>query len=178
MGNKKSFTIIELLVVIAIIGLLISIILVALGRSRAKARDSRRLQEIVQLNKAILTYGAMQNEWPGVGDTGGAHISPKCSSDLKGDLQRSNLVGAIPSDPVEDAGCSDDSDDAFFYGWDSRHCCGGQMCISINRIETDWLKERLIEKFGQLHSVTGGCDANICDADFNYCFDDDTTYGN
>jgi prepilin-type N-terminal cleavage/methylation domain-containing protein len=51
--DQRSFTLIELLVVIAIIGLLSSIVLVALTPARAKARDGRRMTEINQFYKLL-----------------------------------------------------------------------------------------------------------------------------
>ncbi len=187
-NNKKrdsqaGFTLIELAVVALIISILATIIIGAVSEVRARAKDARRWQEINQLIKVIEVYGVTEGEWPGVSDATGAHISPNCDSDLKSDLIDSGLISIILADPSDDnASCDDDGDDALFYGWDAAHCCGSclasgsttcQMCISINRFETDFFRN----KYGK-QSVVGGGDANMDDADFNYCFDTDTIYGN
>lgn len=61
---RKGFTIIELLVVIAIIGLLASVVIAALGNSRAKARDARRLQDLHAMGVAIGLASTGYNTYP------------------------------------------------------------------------------------------------------------------
>lgn len=54
--NQKGFTLIELLVVIAIIGLLASVVLLALGSARQKSRDAKRLADVRQMTSALELY--------------------------------------------------------------------------------------------------------------------------
>jgi general secretion pathway protein G len=62
--NKKGFTLIELLVVIAIIGLLSTLAVVALGNARVKARDSKRLSDLKQMQTALELYYTDQSGYP------------------------------------------------------------------------------------------------------------------
>lgn len=61
--SKKSFTLIELLVVIAIIGLLSSIVLIGLQGVRAKARDSRRMDNLNRIRTALILYNDTYGNW-------------------------------------------------------------------------------------------------------------------
>src|SRR3989338_10115699 len=57
-SRSKGFTLIELLIVIAIIGLLASIVVVALQGPRITARDTKRLGDVKNLQTAMeLCYG-------------------------------------------------------------------------------------------------------------------------
>ena len=69
--KKKGFTLIELLVVIAIIGLLATLSIVALNTARAKARDSKRVADIKQIQTALELYYSDQSQYPATVTAGG-----------------------------------------------------------------------------------------------------------
>lgn len=62
--NQKGFTLIELLVVIAIIGLLASVVLLALNSARAKSRDAKRVADVRQIVSALELYFNDQSSYP------------------------------------------------------------------------------------------------------------------
>jgi type II secretion system protein G len=63
--NKRSgFTLIELLIVIAIIGLLASVVLVAVNNARSKGRSAKRVSDIRALQKALELYYSDNGSYP------------------------------------------------------------------------------------------------------------------
>lgn len=60
----KGFTLIELLVVVGIIGLLSSVVLVAVFSGRSRARDGRRKADIKQIQGALELYFNANNTYP------------------------------------------------------------------------------------------------------------------
>jgi type II secretion system protein G len=68
MQKKKGFTLIELLVVIAIIGLLATLSVVAYNTARAKARDTKRIADIKQVQTALALYYTDNNGYPATED--------------------------------------------------------------------------------------------------------------
>ncbi len=88
---------IELLVVIAIIGLLASVVLLALNSARAKSRDAKRLADVRQLTTALELYYNDNNSYPtqaaaGVVSTGGTVLGAG--------ILVPNYVGALPTAPT------------------------------------------------------------------------------
>lgn len=99
MKKYKGFTLIEMLIVITIIALLASLILVGMGGARAKARDSRRIADLHNVQNALELYYAKNGGYPeGTYDSSGDW-----------DTFRSSLIGAgigvnqVPKDALNNA---------------------------------------------------------------------------
>lgn len=102
--KKKGFTLIELLVVIAIIGLLASIVLVSVNSARVKARDTKRIADLKQIQLALEMHYETNNSYGGtngLGDVETTECTPLPSS-------LSNL-SSVPTDPKDGS--------AYQYGW-------------------------------------------------------------
>lgn len=63
-AKKKAFTLIELLVVIAIIGILATLAVVSLQSARARARDSKRVADVKQMQTALELYFNDNSSYP------------------------------------------------------------------------------------------------------------------
>lgn len=103
---RSGFTLIELLVVIAIIGLLASVVMVALGSTRIKARDGRRAGDLRQIRNALELYFANNSHYP---DTQGNWSCFDCSAYINAPIFNpaassiasalSPYMSAAPKDP-------------------------------------------------------------------------------
>jgi prepilin-type N-terminal cleavage/methylation domain-containing protein len=62
--KQKGFTLIELLVVIAIIGLLSTLAVFSLSAARSKARDTKRLSDIRNIQSALELYASEHGVYP------------------------------------------------------------------------------------------------------------------
>lgn len=102
--NQSGFTLIELLVVIAIIGLLASVVLLALNSARAKARDAKRLADIRQVASAMELYFNDVNSYPthAVGA-----LSTITGASLGFPAIAPKYIGLLPTEPKpQDGTCS------------------------------------------------------------------------
>ena len=106
-GRIKSphngFTLIELLVVISIIGLLASVVLLALNSARSKSRDAKRVADIKQISSAMELYFNSQSSYPTTASSG----QLVSGQTLGSPSITPTYMAAIPSAPTPpDGSCS------------------------------------------------------------------------
>ncbi len=73
---KKAFTLIELLVVIVIIGILATLSTVTFGKVRSKARDTKRISDIRQVQTALEIYKNDNGAYPAQVIFGNSLVGP------------------------------------------------------------------------------------------------------
>lgn len=103
--NGPGFTLIELLVVISVLGLLASILMVALNSARIKSRDSYRIATLSQVSKALDLYYDKYQYYPAIHNCAEVNPSapPPCIDDVTNigeytDQNWNNLITLLRSE--------------------------------------------------------------------------------
>lgn len=103
--KQKGFTFIELLVVITIIGILASIVMVATGGTRARARDVRRKVDLKQIRLALESYYNMNRKYPQAGSCSygsNCYVYSAGGPDWIPALTAGGFMSSVPVDPIND----------------------------------------------------------------------------
>lgn len=127
--NTKGFTLIELLVVISIIGVLASTVLASLNEARYKARDTKRIAELKQIETALQAFRSDNGRFPtenapdyangiiGVAGPNGGNINNLLQPYM-------STVPADPTDDTNDGALDYNSAGAtYLYYYDGRQYC-------------------------------------------------------
>ncbi len=108
--SLKAFTLIELLVVIAIIGLLATMAAVSLQEARVKARNTKRIADLKQLQTALELYYNTHESYPssrgGSGNWDGLY---SCWGDSTSNWipgLAPTFIGSLPRDPRNHTACN------------------------------------------------------------------------
>ena len=109
-GERRAFTLIELLVVIAIIGLLATLSVLALNNVRARARDTKRLADVKQMQTALELYYNSKGTYPSALEfnSGSVEYSPTGGG-------TTTYMIEIPSAPTPPDGSCSEADNEYTY---------------------------------------------------------------
>lgn len=158
--RPKGFTLVELLIVIVVLGILISISIVAYNGIQARARDSRRHNDISEIAKGLEVYYSVNHKYP---TSGGATIinnTWSASGDSSWDAFEAALGpymdNNVPSDPINTPPPADPlvgvGYDYAYYSKPISWCgaAGNQYYILVYRLEAS----------AQVNTLNGNCPTN------------------
>ncbi len=95
--KNSGFTLIELLVVLAIIALLASVIFASTGSIQKKSRDTRRMEDINSIVKALEIYQTSRNRYP----KSETQIALDGTDPVSTALIDDQAISQIPLDPLQ-----------------------------------------------------------------------------
>lgn len=167
-SNKKSgFTLIELLVVISIIGFLSTVVMQNLNGARLKARDTVRMSDMRQIQKAIEMYYSNNGHYPAPDNVTNASCWVGGGGNWINDAANYNwstgYLSRQPHDPIDNccwpwgnAGCGVAGDAASYEYWSD----GTKylLAVRLENTSSPYRAERtgaIDPRSGQPYSSTG-----------------------
>lgn len=111
--RSSGFTIVELLIVIVVVAILAAIVIVAYNGVQGRARDSRRLEEIKTIVKALEAYKTTHGNYPAAASTPGAagwEVSTNgtaATNFLSALVSSTDGITRVPVDPVNTGDSAD-----------------------------------------------------------------------
>lgn len=128
-GRGAGFTLIELLVVIAVLGILSSVVLVAINPSKrmAEARDAGRLMDMAQIRDALDAYYVKNLRYPAITSDSccdGWDQGPCGTNEFIGALRSQGFLKRVPTDPSGGSGTG-----CYGYAY-YRYSAGSYGCAS------------------------------------------------
>lgn len=113
MPKNKGFTLIELLVVIVIIGLLSTIVMFFLNRTKVKNRDTKRMSDLKQIQSAIEMYCNDKSYYPKESENANGKIGEGAGIDT----MLAPYIAKLSADPMGPGNAT------YYYYYDGNHSC-------------------------------------------------------
>lgn len=112
-NTKKGFTLIELLVVITIIALLVTLVIVSFNNARIRARDAKRIGDIMEIFKGLNLYNNNHQQYPATYHDPDTPVEVKIDgTDIMSiDLINDKIMGTVPLDPLH----ANTNDNWYYY---------------------------------------------------------------
>jgi prepilin-type N-terminal cleavage/methylation domain-containing protein len=95
-NKKRGFTVMELLVSLAIIAMLFTITMALVGPVKEKSRDSRRMSDVREINKALVLYADNNSKFP-IATTAVTITGNDAVSTI---LESAGVISEVPTDPT------------------------------------------------------------------------------
>ena len=115
-ATTRAFTLVELMIVIAIIGMMASVVLASLADSQRRARDTRRIDDLRQIQKALELYVTDHYTYPKEGANMNGNISTNATF-------KNAIAPYLKGVPVDPAGINNAT---FYYYYDGAHTCNNK----------------------------------------------------
>lgn len=167
---KGGFTLIELLIVIAIIGLLATLAIVSLTTAQRKARDTKRIADIKQLQNAVELYYSEVAAYP-------IPVDLTLDSWTEFGAAIASYITNIPIDPTNSGTSvytygSNDAGTQYFIGAileDTSHSAlGGDDDALYDNVDADWAGLLPVES-DDTDAVAGDYDCDDTGGEGVYC---------
>ena len=164
---KRGFTLIELLVVIAIIGVLSSVVFASLNSARSKGRDTKRIQDMRQIQLALELFYDTYGQYP---VTAGAPLwdghwqffSTCLETGAGCGFAISNyvpVISKVAQDPLDNPATLSDSDPTYYYAWPAACNTGSAYRLAIYLENSSPVLNSDLD--GSFSNNNGGCEDTL-----------------